>query len=122
MSYPTDLTAAEFRQIADLLPARRQMGRPAWDPHIIINAVFYVVKTGCQWRLLPKDFPPWQTVYGYFRKWQQSRLWFQLHERLRHRLRDKLGKNPHASVGIIDSQSVKTVLKGDIKVLTAVKK
>lgn len=117
MSYSTDLTAAEFSHITDLLPERSHMGRPPWSSHIIINAIFYVVKTGCQWRLLPKDFPPWQTVYGYFRKWQSTGLWSQLHERLRHKLRGRLGKDPHASVGIIDSQSVKTVLKGGTKAL-----
>jgi transposase len=71
-----------------------------------------------QWRFLPKDFPPWQTVYGYFRKWHNSSVWFQMHERLRHKLRGKIGKDPHASVGIIDSQSVKTVLKGGTKAMT----
>jgi len=117
MSYSTDLTAAEFSHITDLLPERSRMGRPSWSSDIIINAIFYVVKTGCQWRMLPKDFPPWQTVYGYFRKWQSSGLWFQLHERLRHKLRERIGKDPHASVGIIDSRSAKTVLKGGTKAL-----
>jgi putative transposase len=98
------------------------MGRPPWDYRQIVNAIFYIVKTGCQWRFLPKDFPPWQTVYGYFRKWHDSRVWFQMHDRLRHKLREKLGKERHASAGIIDSQSVKTVLKGDIKVMTGARR
>lgn len=122
MGYSSDLTIDDFAQIAEFLPQRSLMGRPPRDYREILNAIFYVVKTGCQWRLLPNDFPPWQTVYGYFRKWQTTSLWARIHECLRHKLRGRMGKDPHASVGIIDSQSVKTVLKGGTKASMAVRK
>ncbi len=122
MGYPTDLTAYEFSYIASLFPERSRMDRPPWDTRLIVYAIFYVVKTGCQWRFFPKNFPPWQTVYGYFRKWHNSSVWFQMHERLRHKLRGKLGRDPHASVGIIDSQSVKAVLKEGTKAMTGAKR
>ncbi len=74
----------------------------------ILDAVFYVVRGGCAWRLLPHDFPPWKTVYHYFRLWRIDGTWHRLHEALRRRARVRLGRNPQPSAAIVDSQSVKT--------------
>ena len=74
----------------------------------ILDAVFYVLKSGCPWRLLPKDFPPWKTVYDWFRRWRIDGTWERLNTELRERLRARLGRNPQPSAGIVDSQSVRT--------------
>ena len=74
----------------------------------ILDAVFYVLKSGCPWRLLPRDFPPWKTVYDWFRKWRIDGTFEYLNAALRERLRARLGRNPHPSAGIVDSQSTKT--------------
>ena len=74
----------------------------------ILDAVFYVLKSGCPWRLLPRDFPPWKTVYDWFRRWRIDGTWERLNDELRERLRSRLGRNPNPSAAIVDSQSVKT--------------
>jgi putative transposase len=74
----------------------------------ILDAVFYVLKSGCPWRLLPRDFPPWKTVYDWFRRWRIDGTWERLNAELRKRLRCQLGRNPNPSAAIVDSQSVKT--------------
>ena len=75
-NYPTNLTDEEWEQIQSLVPkaksGRGKRGRPALDRRVLMNAIVYVVRGGCAWRLLPGDFPPWQTVYGYFRRWSQD--------------------------------------------------
>ena len=109
MTYPTDLSDAEFRHIEGDLPAANQRGRPkVHAPREILNAVFYVLKSGCPWRLLPREFPPWRTVYHWFRRWRIDGTWERLNAALRERLRVRLGRNPEPSAGIVDSQSVKT--------------
>ena len=75
---------------------------------MILNAVFYVLKSGCPWRLLPRDFPPWKTVYDWFRRWRIDGTWERLNAGLRERLRSQVGRDPHPSAGIVDSQSAKT--------------
>lgn len=74
----------------------------------ILNAVFYVLKTGCQWRMLPREFPPWKTVFHYFRAWRIDGTWERMNWAMRRRLREHLGRDPEPSVGIVDSQSAKT--------------
>ena len=74
----------------------------------ILDAIFYVVKSGCPWRLLPHDFPPWKTVYHYFRFWRLDGTWERMHRALRERVRVRLKRNPQPSAGVVDSQSVKT--------------
>jgi putative transposase len=111
--YPTDLTDAEWQIIEPLVPAVKSGGRPAdhrWRE--IINAIFYVLRTGCQWRFLPHDLPPWKTVYTYFRTWRLDGTWERLHDTLRRKVRQAAGCHPQASVAILDSQSVKTTEKG----------
>jgi putative transposase len=107
--YPTDLTDNEWSIIAPLLPAPDQPGRPrkyAWRD--ILNAVFYVLRTGCQWRCLPHDLPHWKTAYHYLRAWRKDGTWKRIHDQLRAHLRIALGREAQPSAGIIDSQSVKT--------------
>ncbi len=107
--HPTDLTDSQWNHIKDLFPIPKQTGRPREvDFREVVNAILYVLFTGCQWRFLPNDYPKWRTVYGYFQAWQRDGRWFQIHERLRSRLRKKKGKHKHPSAGSADSQSVKT--------------
>jgi putative transposase len=107
--YPTDLSDPEWECLEPHLPAPKKRGRPrAHSPREILDAVFYVLKSGCPWRLLPRDFPPWKTVYHYFREWRLDGSWERLHATLRERLRMRLGRAPHPSTGIVDSQSAKT--------------
>src|SRR5277367_7131428 len=85
-----------------------QKGRPALDRRVLMNAIFYVVRAGGAWRLLPGDFPPWQTVYGYYRRWSQDWTWTFMHDALRDVLRKTEGRKVAPTAAIIDSQSVKT--------------
>lgn len=110
--YPTDLNDVQWLILEPLLLAvlkQSQRGRPRQvDLREIVNAIFYVLRTGCAWRLLPHDFPAWQTVYGYFRRWRDSGLWEQLNDALRETVRNEAERDPEPSAAIIDSQSVKT--------------
>src|SRR6266446_8767324 len=111
--YPTDLTDEEWNQITSLVPAaksgKHKRGRPIQsDRRSLVNAIFYVVRSGCAWRLLPGDFGPWQTVYGYYRRWSQDWTWAFIHDTLRDWLRKTEGRNVAPTAAIVDSQSVKT--------------
>jgi putative transposase len=91
------------------IPTPKAPGRPkVHSLREILNAIFYIVRSGCAWRLLPHDFPPWKTIHHYFRIWRIDGTWEKLHAALRERVRVKLGRNPQPSAGIADSQSVKT--------------
>ncbi len=108
-TYPTDLSDAEWRCLEPYLPAPRATGRPRLYPlREIINAIFYVVRSGCSWRLLPHDFPPWRSVYHYFREFRLDGTWERMHAALRERVRVRLNRNSQPSAAIVDSQSVKT--------------
>ena len=107
--YPTDLSDDEWRCIGPHLPEPAGQGRPRLHClRAILDAVFYVLKSGCPWRLLPKDFPPWKSVYDWFRKWRIDGTWERLNAALRGVLRTRSGRNPRPSAGIVDSQSAKT--------------
>jgi putative transposase len=111
--YPTDLSDAEWNYIQPHLPAPKGHGRPRiHDLREILNAVFYLLKSGCQWRLLPHDFPRWTTVYWYFRKWRIDGTWERINRALRERLRVRLKRDPEPSAGVVDSQSVKSTAVG----------
>jgi len=110
--YPSDMSDAEWALIEPKLPAPRGFGRPREvDFREILNAIFYVQRSGCQWEMLPHDFPPHPTVYKYFRKWQRKGIWQALHDDLRKDLREGMNRDPDSSVAIADSQSVKTTEK-----------
>jgi putative transposase len=107
--YPTDLSADEWTSIEPHIPAPKEHGRPRiHSTRKILNAIFYVLKSGCQWRMLPHDFPRWPSVYYYFRKWRIDGTWERINRAIRERLRVRLQRNPQPSAGIVDSQSVKT--------------
>ena len=91
------------------LPTAKPYGRPRLHgPREILDAIFYIFKSGCAWRLLPHDFPPWKTVFHYFRTWRLDGTWERMHQVVRERLRVRLGRDPQPSAGVVDSQSVKT--------------
>jgi putative transposase len=111
--YPTDLTETEWNVLAPLIPAAKPGGRPrTTDMREVVNAIFYSLRSGCQWRMLPKEFPPHQTVYHYFWTWRLAGVWERMHDTLRGDLREAVGRTREPSAGIIDSQEVKTTEKG----------
>lgn len=108
-AYPGDLTEAQAELFLPLIPPAKEGGRPrSVDILSVINAIFYVLCTGCPWRWLPHDYPPPGTVYDYFRKWKKDGTWVKIHDRLRDWVRTVEGRHPDASAAILDSQSVKT--------------
>lgn len=111
-AYPSDLSDAEWAILQPLLPEPKGFGRPRTvDLREILNAIFYVQRAGCQWEMLPHDFPPHETVYKYYRKWMRKGIWHELHDTLRHQLRRTMGREEDSSVAIADSQSVATTEK-----------
>jgi putative transposase len=107
--YPTDLSDDEWLCVCPHLPEPAREGRPRLHGlRAILDAVFYVLKSGCPWRLLPREFPPWKTVYDWFRKWRIDGTWERLNTELRERLRCRLGRDPNPSAAIVDSQSART--------------
>ncbi|GIL16247.1 MAG: IS5 family transposase [Anaerolineaceae bacterium] len=114
-TYPTDLKYSEWLLIEQFFPPNVR-GRPRkWEMWLIVNAILYVVRTGCQWRMLPKEFPPWQTVYRYYWRWARSGLWMQINAVLVCQVRQKQGRASKPSGAILDSQSVKTSEGGEAR-------
>ena len=108
-NYPTDLNDAQWNLLQPLLPGPSPIGRPrTCDLRQILNAIFYGLQAGGAWRLLPRDFGPWSTVYGYFRRWSQAGVWAGLNTALRESVRVQAGPLAQPSAAILDSQSVKT--------------
>lgn len=112
-AYPSDVTDGQWRLIEPLIPPPQWGGRPRTvDLREVINAILYLNRTGCSWRQLPHDFPPWGTAHYYYRCFRLDGTWRKIHDRLRSRVRCQAGKLPTPSVGILDSPSVKTAEKG----------
>lgn len=128
--YSSNLSDQEWKLIEPLLQrphikngGRKNAGRkPKYENRVMIDAIFYVLKSGCAWHLLPGDFPPWQTVYARFQKWQKNGVFLRIHDHVRGKLREALGRAKDASAGSIDSQSVKTTEKGGSVDMTQAKK
>jgi putative transposase len=112
-TYPSDLSDRAWAILEPLIPAAEPGGRDrSVDMREIINGILYVLRSGCSWRMMPHDLPPWSTVYDYFRKWRVAGVWEKLHTALRERLRQAMGREATPSAGIVDSQSVKTSHRG----------
>jgi putative transposase len=115
--YLTDLTDEQWETLQSLLPERTWRpggpGRPPCDLRRIVNGILYVNKTGCQWRLLPKEFGHWNTISGYFKRWRRDGVWARVMETLRQWERRCLGRKPEPSAGSIDSQSIKTATQNE---------
>lgn len=112
-TYPSDLTDSQWHLIKGLLPEPKTRGRPRTvDLRQVINAILYVLVGGIQWRMLPRDFPKWQSVYYYFRQWQSDGTWERIHDTLHAQVRRASARHKHPTAGCLDSQSVKTTAIG----------
>ena len=121
--YPTDLNDKEWAVIEPHVPKPKKGGRPAeHERREIINAIAYILRSGCAWRLMPHDLPPWTTVYDYFRQWRIDGTWERINAALREQLRTSIGREAEPSAAIIDSQTVKTTEKGGHAATTQARK
>ena len=108
-TYPTDLTDRQWECIKNHIPPAKRGGRPrTLEMRSVINAILYIVVSGCQWRMLPRSYPNWKSVYDYFRRWRDDGTWQRIHDKLRAQLRGSVGRDKHATAGCLDSQSAKT--------------
>ena len=121
-NYASDLTNRQWQVIRQLLTRPCRRGRKPICRRRVINAILYVVRTGCQWRMLPADFPNWSTVYGIFWQWRNEGIWQIIHDALREKVRRAAGKKSTPTVAIVDSQSVRTAEGGEERGYDAGKK
>ena len=118
-NYPSDVTDTEWEIISDFFVVGNKSG---YHKRSLVNAVFYIDKTGCQWRYLPKDYPPYGAVWSFYRRAKESGLWERIMDALVKKTREKANRNANPSYGIIDSQSAKTVAASDDRVIDGGKK
>ena len=119
-SYATDLTDSQWALLSPMIPDAAPRGRPRKaDKREIVEAILYFLRAGCAWRLLPHDFPPWQTVYYYLRRWEREGVWSRVQHALVMADRERVGRDASPSAAIIDSQTVRTAdQKGESKATT----
>ena len=111
--YPSDMSDEQWDIIRPFIPPAKPGGRPRKaDMRRVLNGILYIVRGGCSWRMLPKDFGPWESIYGYFSRFKRDGTWYRVHDALREELRGKDGREPTPSAAVLDSQSVKTTEKG----------
>ena len=111
--YPSDLTRNQWKRLKRLLPGAKPGGRPrSVKLREVLNGIFYIARGGCAWRMMPTDLPPWSTCYDYFRKWRNDGTWSKVNDALRTQVRHRARRKKSPSLGIIDSQSVKTTEQG----------
>ena len=114
--YPSDLTDSQWEIIQELIPKAKSGGRPrSLEMRQVINAILYVTVGGIQWRMMPNEYPKWQSVYSYFRTWRKEGIWRRIHDTLRAKMRRKAGRHKHPTAGCADSQSVKTTAIAGIR-------
>jgi len=111
-NYSSDVTDEQWEFVRRQFPKPAKCGRKPLDRRAVLNAILYVLWTGCQWRALPRDFPKWQSVYTNFRRWKLSGVWQSIHDKLRKRVRQAAGKKPTPTAAIVDSQTAKTAAVG----------
>lgn len=116
--YPSSLTDAEWALVQDLFEHRGAGRKAQYDRRHMVDAICYVVRSGCPWRMLPREFPRWQNVYATFRRWSAQRVWETMHDRLRAMWRQRVGREVGPTAAVLDSQSVATAEKGGLEVLT----
>jgi putative transposase len=121
-NYPSDLTDSQWEHIKEMLPKAKRQRRPReLEMRQVVNAILYVVVGAIQWRMLPKDFPKWQSTYYYFRLWRKDHEWLRLHDRLRAEVRRTAGRHKHPTAGCLDSRSVKTTQISGVRGFDAAK-
>jgi len=121
-TYPSDLTDAQWKLLSPLFEASDAEPARKHPVRSVLNAIFYVNRTGCQWAYLPPDFPPWKAVYNQFSRWQKNGTWDRVHDTLRDRTRTAVGRNVQPTAAVIDAQSTKTTEKGGLVAMMLVRR
>jgi putative transposase len=120
--YPSDLTDTQWKLLTPLFASSITEPARVYAVRYVLNAIFYVNRTGCQWNYLPPNFPPWKAVYNQFDRWKKNGTWDKAHDTLRDKLRTTASRNPQPTAAVIDAQSTKTTEKGGLQAMMLVRK